>query len=304
VIVWLPFADAETHLGPLPRGVDVEEYAGGDDVPASLASVEVVVPPYLRPGRSRELLARMPRLRVVQLLTAGTEYWESHLPGGVTLCNAKGVHDASTAELAVGLAIAALRGIPDFARAQETGQWLAGRRDALADKRVLVLGAGSVGHAVARRLGPFEVDTVLVASRAREGVHGIDELASLLPSSQVVVLTVPLTDATRGLVDAAFLARLPDGALVVNVARGPVIDTDALLAEVGTGRLRAALDVTDPEPLPPEHPLWRAPGVLISPHVGGDTTAFPPRAYALLADQLRRFATGQPLRNVVPAAIP
>jgi phosphoglycerate dehydrogenase-like enzyme len=302
VIVWLPFGDVEERLGPLPGGIETVEYAGGEDVPASLDSVEVVVPHYSRPGRTFELLARMPRLRVLQLLTAGTEHAEPHLPPGVVLCNARGVHDASTAELAVGLALAVLRGIPDFVRAQDTGRWAPGRRDALADRRVLVLGAGSVGHAVGRRLKPFEVDVVLVARTARDGVRGTDELADLLPRCDVVVLTVPLTDATRGLVDADFLARLPDGALVVNVARGPVVDTAALLPELESGRLRAALDVTDPEPLPPEHPLWRAPGLLVSPHVGGDTTAFPPRAYALIADQLRRIAVGEPLRNVVVPA--
>jgi phosphoglycerate dehydrogenase-like enzyme len=185
------------------------------------------------------------------------------------------------------------------------GEWLTGTRPALADRRVLIVGAGRIASAVADRLAPFEVEVTRVGTRARDDdrghVHAGEELAELLPRHEVVVLACPLTDATRGMVDAAFLAALPDGALVVNVARGAVVVTDALLAEVSSGRLRAALDVTDPEPLPPDHPLWRAPNVLISPHVGGDTTAFPPRARALLKEQLARFAAGHPLLNVVNA---
>jgi phosphoglycerate dehydrogenase-like enzyme len=170
---------------------------------------------------------------------------------------------------------------------------------------VLVIGYGSVGRAVVQRLLPFEVEVTAVASRAREGddlvaaVHGGDELPQLLPRHDVVIVIVPLSEATRGLVDATFLAAMPDGALLVNVARGPVVDTDALLAETSSGRLLAALDVTDPEPLPPDHPLWTSPGVLVSPHVGGATSAFRPRAVRLLRGQLRAYAAGEPLRNVV-----
>ncbi len=195
--------------------------------------------------------------------------------------------------------IAALRRIPDFVRAQERGEWLAGRFEALADKRVLIVGYGSVGQAVERRFAGFEVEIIRVARHAREGVEPFERLAELLPLADVVVLVCPLTDETRGLVDAAFLARMHDGALLVNAARGPVVVTDDLLAEVRTRRLPAALDVTDPEPLPPEHELWQAPGVLISPHVGGNTTAFLPRAYRLVSAQLARWARGEPLENVM-----
>jgi phosphoglycerate dehydrogenase-like enzyme len=167
---------------------------------------------------------------------------------------------------------------------------------------VLIVGHGSVGAAVEARLAGFECDVRRVARRARDGVEPFEALPDLLPWAEVVVLTVPMTDETRGLVDAAFLARLPDGALVVNVARGPVVVTDDLLAELRTGRLLAALDVTDPEPLPPDHPPWSAPGVLVSPHVGGDTTAFLPRARRLVADQVRRHVAGEPLANVISSA--
>jgi len=245
----------------------------------------------------------MPSLKVAQTLTAGVDDVRPLVPAGVTLCNARGVHDASTAELAVALVLASLRGIPDFVR--DAGGWDGRRRDALADRTVLIVGYGSVGAAVERRLAGFECEVLRVARTAREGsddvdaVHGMDELDDLLTAADVVILTVPMTEETRGLVDAAFLSRMPDGAVLVNVSRGPVVRTDALLAEVASGRLRAALDVTDPEPLPPEHPLWSCPNVLISPHVGGNTTAFLPRAMRLVAEQVRRHVEGRPLLNVI-----
>jgi phosphoglycerate dehydrogenase-like enzyme len=219
----------------------------------------------------------------------------------VTLCNARGVHDASTAELAVALILASLRGLPEYVRQAQTGRWRSGMRPALADRQVLVVGHGSIGAALERRLEGFECDVVRVARRAREGVHDWEQLPRLLPAADVVVLLVPLNDETRHLVDTAVLARMKDGALLVNVARGPVVDTRALVAECASGRLSAALDVTDPEPLPAAHPLWRTPGVLISPHVGGATTAMQPRVIRLIREQLGRFAAGEPLLNVVRA---
>jgi phosphoglycerate dehydrogenase-like enzyme len=267
------------------------------------SSPRLVVLPYMDAGAVLHRLADVASLEVVQTLTAGYENVLPHLPDGVTLATAAGVHDSSTAELAVGLAIAGLRGLGDFARAQTRGEWVTGTRPSLADRRVLLVGAGSVGGAIVARLAPFEVSVTRVASRARDDdaghLHGADELGTLLPEHDVVILACPLTDSTRGMVDAAFLAALPDGALVVNVARGPVVVTDALVAELAAGRLLAALDVTDPEPLPEDHPLWTTPNTLISPHVGGNSTAFPSRARAMLTDQLERFAQGRPLRNIV-----
>lgn len=301
-LVWLPYADAVERLGGVPDGIEVETYDGSDP-PDSAGAVEFWVPPYMSAGPIvARLVDRLPRLKVLQTLTAGFEDVRAHLPPGVTLCNARGVHDASTAELALGLTIASQRGVADFARAQPEGRWAAEQRPALADKTVLIVGYGAVGGAVDRRLAGFEVEVRRVARTSREGpppVAGWEALPDLLPGADVVVLTVPLTEQTRGMVDKAFLARMKDGALLVNVARGPVVDTDALLAETSAGRLRAALDVTDPEPLPPDHPLWKSPGVLISPHVGGNTDVFLSRAYRLIADQLRRFAAGEPLRNVI-----
>jgi phosphoglycerate dehydrogenase-like enzyme len=297
-LVWLPFDDWAEHLRPAD-GLAVEVWRSGMPLPPTAGLVRFYVPEYMGPASTLELIASLPRLAVVQTLTAGYDDVLRHLPDGVALCNAAGVHDASTAELAVGLAIAGLRGFAGFMRAQDRGIWLHARHDALADRRVLLMGTGAVGSAIAQRMRPFEVQLDMVASRARADIHGLDELPELLPTAEVVVLAVPYGAATHHLVDAEFLAALPDGALVVNVSRGAVVDTDALLAELQSGRLRAALDVTDPEPLPPEHPLWRAPNVLITPHVGGDTSAFLPRAWRLLQEQLDRYAAGGPLRNLV-----
>lgn len=280
--------------GDLPPHVVVDVWPSAD-----LDTVEFYVPDYIFDREPFEAMAQMSQLRVVQLLTAGVDHALPYVPRGVTLCNARGVHDASTAELAVALTLAALRGLGDFARAQPVGEWRHGVRDALADKTVLILGYGSIGAAVERRLAGFEVELVRVARSRRDGIHAQDDLPQLLPEADVVIITVPLTPATRRLVGPGFLAAMKDGALLVNVARGGVVDTGALLAEVTSGRLRAALDVTDPEPLPAEHPLWRAPNVLISPHVGGNTTAFLPRATRLVRDQLLRYATAQPLANTV-----
>ncbi len=270
-----------------------------EDLGPELERVAFYVPTYMGPPSSLAVMDRMPALQVCQLLTAGFESALPYLRAGVTLCNAAGVHDTSTAELAVGLMIASLRGIDDAARDAGAGRWDHRTRPSLADQRVLVIGAGGVGQAIRRRLEPFEVDVVMVGRSARPGVLAIANVVELLPTADVVVLAVPLDASTTGLVDAAFLSRLPDGALVVNVARGPVVDTAALLAELEGGRLRAALDVTDPEPLPADHPLWRAPGVLITPHVGGDTSAFEPRARRLVDDQARRWRGGGALLNRV-----
>ena len=291
-----PFSD----LTPLPAELDVLRWdADGLPDPDVLDRVELYVMPYTFARITGDVIGRMPRLLVVQTLTAGYEHVLPYLPDGVMLCNARGVHDASTAELAVALTLASLRRIPEFVRAQQREEWAFGMYDALADKTVLIVGYGAVGAAVEHRLVPFECDVLRVARTARDGVAGFEALPSLLGRVDVVILTVPLTDQTRRLVDAEFLGAMRDGTLLVNVARGGVVDTDALLAELSTGRLRAALDVTDPEPPPPGHPLWSAPGLLMSPHVGGSTTAFEPRARRLLRAQLERFAAGEPLANVV-----
>jgi phosphoglycerate dehydrogenase-like enzyme len=244
---------------------------------------------------------RLPRLRLVQLLSAGAEKFVGRLPEGVVLCNARGAHTPATAEWAVAAMLAAQRGIPFFAREQAAGRWTATVERSLVGRSVLVVGAGDIGRAIGRMLAGFDVRLTYVARTAREGVHGIDELPRLLPEADVVVLVVPVTPETCGMVDAEFLAAMPDDALLVNAARGVVVDTEALLAQLTSGRLRAALDVTDPEPLPPGHPLWTAPNLLLTPHVAGAVPEANDRATATVVEQLRRVLAGQPLVNVVGA---
>ncbi|GAA1257058.1 2-hydroxyacid dehydrogenase [Kitasatospora nipponensis] len=307
-VVLLPYPAAE--IPDLPAQLAVHQFDGvafdgrpGPPPDELLARVELLVVPYMRTATVLPLLPRMTALRVLQTQTAGVDDVLPHVPAGVRLCNARGVHDASTAELALTLTLAALRDIPGFVRGQDAEQWRSGFYPALADRTVLIVGYGSVGAAIEDRLRPFECEVLRVARSARQSpagpVHALADLPALLPRADVVILAVPLSPATRGLVDAGFLAALRDGALLVNVARGPVVDTDALLAELTGGRLRAALDVTDPEPLPAGHPLWHAPGLLITPHVGGSSSAFLPRARRLIGAQLNRFARGEPLANVV-----
>jgi phosphoglycerate dehydrogenase-like enzyme len=209
------------------------------------------------------------------------------------------VHSSSTAEWAAAVILAATRELPRFVLAQAEGRWESGPTAELAGQRVLIVGAGSIGSALASRLEPFGVEIVRVARTARKGVHPVSVLPRLLPDADIVVLLIPLTPETSGLVDAAFLGRMKDGALLVNASRGPVVRTADLYAELTSGRLRAAVDVTDPEPLPPGHPLWSAPGLLLTPHVGGAVPGLLRRAYQLVGEQLRRYAAGQPLANVV-----
>ncbi|MFF0741857.1 2-hydroxyacid dehydrogenase [Streptomyces sp. NPDC004111] len=309
--VWLPMDPAE--IDGLPdasaAGFAYRRWDGRGDYPADPADCALYVVPYmLDPAVAKRPLARMTSLHAVQTLTAGVDSIQDGLrPGphtGVLLCNARGVHEASTAELALALTLAQLRGIPRFVEGQRNEEWHSGFYPALADRSVLIVGYGAIGAAIEDRLTPFECARVARVARhprttERGAVHAFTDLPALLPGADVVILSVPLTEDTRSLADAGFLGRMKDGALLVNVSRGPVVDTKALLAETGQGRLRAALDVTDPEPLPAGHPLWHSPGVLISPHVGGSTSAFLPRAKRLLAAQLTRYAAGEPLGNVV-----
>lgn len=289
-------ADALEALSPRVHAHRVDPADGAPTGDAALAQVWV-------PGGLTSLpegfLGGLPHLRLVQLMSAGAEKFVGRLPEGVTLCNARGAHTPSTAEWAVTAALAAQRGIPEYVREADAGRWSPGTHHSMVGARVLVLGAGDIGRTIGAMLAGFDVDLTYVARTAREGVRSTDELPGLLPDADVVFVIVPVTPETTGLVDAAFLAAMPDGALLVNAARGVVVDTDALLAELTSGRLRAALDVTEPEPLPEGHPLWQAPGLLLTPHVAGAVPQTTERATAAVRDQLDRVLAGQPLVNVV-----
>jgi phosphoglycerate dehydrogenase-like enzyme len=300
LLVTVPGETLRRAIGTPPEGVDLQLWDMESPAPAD--RIDLVVPPYMGAADRLGALAGV-STRLVQSQSIGYDDVPGALPPGHVFANAASVHETSTAELTLALLLAAQRGIPDFVRAAAEGRWAPARHESLADRRVLLLGYGGVGRAIEARLAPFEVEVVRVASRARDDsaghVHGMDELPQLLPTAEVVIVGVPLNDATTGLVDAAFLAALPDGALVVNVARGKVADTDAVLAEAASGRLRFALDVTDPEPLPQGHPLFALPNVLISPHVGGASTAMIPRMARLVREQIERMLRGDEPLNVV-----
>lgn len=239
------------------------------------------------------------RLDILQLQTLGFDGVPDVLPAGITCCNAVGVHEGSTAELAVALLLASQREIDAFAR--ERHEWNRRFTASLLDRRIVLLGYGGIGVEVEKRLTGFDAELVRVAARRREDergvVHGNDELAGLLPTVDAVIVAVPLSDATIGLVDDEFLSALPDGAIVVNVSRGKVADIGAVVRQAG--RIRYATDVTDPEPLPADHPLWDVPGVLISPHVGGMSTAMQPRIDRVVRRQIRHLLQGHGPDSVV-----
>ena len=299
MLIWVPAQPVADMLAGLD-GASVEVVTPQDaDLPASAADVEFYVPPFFPELPALAAMAAMPRLRVVQTLTAGFDKVRPHVPPGAVLCNARGAHDASTAEWVVGAAIAALRQFPYFATEQAAGRWSYRFTGTLAGTTVLIVGHGSIGQAVERRLAGFDVQVRRVARSAREGVSPISDLPALLPDADVVILLAPVTGETRGMVDAAFLARMKDGALLVNAARGTLVVTDDLVAEVSTGRLAATMDVTDPEPLPPGHPLWTLPNVFITPHVGASTPYSEREANRLVRAQAQRYLTGQPLANII-----
>lgn len=304
--VWLPYADqtqALAALGPLPDGIVADYYLPGGELPASIAEVELIVAHYMVPPLpTLERVDEMVNLRAVQLQSAGYDNYLPYLRQGAVLCNAAGVHDTATAELAIALALVNLRRLDTFARNMTTGTWQLEFAQSLADRRVLIVGYGRIGAAIERRLGGFEVASVTrVARHARTEpwVYPVTELRQRLAEADVVFVITPLTPDTEGMIGAEELAAMPEGALLVNVSRGKVVDTDALVDAVRSGHVRASLDVTDPEPLPADHPLWTLPGVFISPHGGGQADAFFPRINRLLREQLVRFAAGERLANIV-----
>jgi phosphoglycerate dehydrogenase-like enzyme len=298
--VWLP--DSLDKFSPLPPGIEADAWAGGEDLPDSADQVEyVVLPSGTKPETIRKI-ATLPSLKTVQVLSAGVDHILPRIPAHITLCNARGAHTAATAEWTAGVIIASVRSFPRFAVAQHDGRWDYALSESVGGKHVLIVGYGDIGAAVERRLAGWDVTVERVARHARDGVHAIGELPGLLPRADVVVILIPVTDETRQLVNKDFLRAMKDGALLVNAARGVIVDTDALLAELTAGRLKAALDVTDPEPLPEGHPLWSAPGLILTPHVGGGGGKPMARSLAIAKAQLARYVAGEPLQNVVGEA--
>jgi phosphoglycerate dehydrogenase-like enzyme len=287
-------------MGELPANVDIRLVPPEPEGVPDLAEVDLIVPFMRTRDPLLELLSGPPgRLRVIQTLTAGVDWLVGRVPEHVMVCNARGVYDAPLAEWVVGAILAMQRGLVQSRDAQGRREWEAMEPPELSGRRVVILGLGSIGTAIADRLRPFGVGLIGVGRTARNGVRGLADLDEVLRDAEILVDILPLTSDTNGLLDARRLSLLPNGALVVNAGRGRTIDTAALVEELQTGRIRAALDVTDPEPLPPDHPLWGLPNVLISPHMAGDSPGSTVRAFELAGDQVRRFAAGKPLINEV-----
>lgn len=297
VKLWIPDRADRHSIGELPGDVELHL------IPKEGLSEELLEAEFLVPGSDEpcviEALARMPKLRVIQTLSAGVDWLLPSVPPGVTLCDARGTRDGPVAEWVLGAILASLKRFGAARDSQRAHDWQWREPDELVGKTVLILGYGSIGRKVEGLMVACEAAVIRVARHARPGVHAVDELASLLGLADIVVVLLPLTPATEGLLDRAMLGRMREGALLVNAARGPIVDTAALLELLQSGRIRAALDVTEPEPLPADHPLWDAPGLLITPHFAGDTRGAERCAFALVGEQVRRYVSGEPLVNVV-----
>lgn len=287
----------------MPATAQVIVLADDGPLPANVDGIEFFVPMFNRP-RVRDILPRLRSLKVIQTMSAGVDWVISVVPSGVTICDARGIHDIPVSEWIVTAILSTYKQFPVFEDRQRKGVWERPRMSEpdiadLAGKKILILGYGSIGRAAEDRLTPFGVDIIRVARRPRTGVHGLEEVRDLLPLADVVILLLPLTDATRGIVDEAFLKRMKGGALLVNAARGPLVDTDALLRLLASGRIKAALDVADPEPIPDGHELWKTPNTLITPHIAGNSPEFTNRACRFIGSQVERFSAQEPLKNVV-----
>lgn len=300
VVVSLPDIPERVHMGDLPANVDVRLVSPEPEHGPDLADIDLIVPFAATRAPLYELLTGPPgRLRVIQTLSAGVDWLAGRVPDHVLVCNARGVYDAPLAEWVVGAILAMQRGLVQSRDAQARGVWDAIEPPELSGRRVVILGLGSIGTAIADRLRPFGVELIGVGRTARKDVRGLADLDEVLGGAEILVNILPLTGETEGLLDNRRLGLLPDDALLVNAGRGRTIETTALVEELRAGRIRAALDVTDPEPLPPDHPLWELPNVLITPHMAGDSPASAVRSFELAGDQVRRFAAGQPLINEV-----
>jgi phosphoglycerate dehydrogenase-like enzyme len=296
LICWVQDAPGRDAFGPPPNGWSVRDYPDDVTQAADREHVEVVIPEH--PDGLE--LEQLPALRLVQTRTAGVDWIIELIPDGVTLCDATGSRDAAMAEWVVAAILADHKRARTYVELQSAHRWE--HIDDLLDvagARVLILGYGAIGRAVEERLKPFGTSFLRVARSAREGVHPAAELPELLPAADVIVNLMPLTDQTLGMLGPELLALMHDGALFVNAGRGKTVDTDALVAELQAGRIRAVLDVVDPEPLPREHPLWTLPSAIISPHCAGDTIGAERAAWRLAGEQLHRYAAGEPLLNVV-----
>ena len=292
--VWCQWDDLTIPAGWTITNAELETKSAQD-----LSNISIYVPRYMGGVKALSYMEKMPNLQLLQLLMAGYDDAIAFMKDGQKLCNARGVHDFSTSELAISMILAHFKNHAEFAHHQTLGTWHHKTAGSLYGKRIAIVGAGSIGSKLASMLSIFETQVDLFASYAREKIKCIDDLSANAHLYDCIVLVVPLTDTTRNLIDKKILGAMKDGSLIVNVARGPVINTQDLMDELSKGRISAALDVTDPEPLPNDHPLWSMPNCQIIPHVGGDSEAFEPQARKYLEQQFAEIAQALPLRNEI-----
>ena len=291
---WTQWEDIQTPNGITalnPKNFPLEE--------SDLSQITFYVAPYMGGRKALEYTTSMPNLKILQVPNAGFDDALEFLRPGMILCNARGVHDASTAELAVALAISSRRGFYDFAVAQQAGQWKPKRYESFNDSKIGIIGAGSIARTLASYLAPYDVEISFFSRSGSDGAIKIADLDAHLPHLDILILVLPLNAESKHLINAQRLKLMKNGAVIVNVGRGPIIDTDALISELNTGRIFAGLDVTDPEPLPQGHPLWSAKNLVLSPHVGGNSTAFDSRAKKLIERQLDLISRGVEPENIV-----
>lgn len=292
--VWCQWADIAIPSGWTITNADLDAMT-----PQQLLEISIYVPRYMGGAKALTYTQKMPNLQLLQLLMAGYEDAIAFMKNGQRLCNARGVHDFSTSELAISMILAHFKNHKEFAQLQSQRSWNHKTAGSLYGKQIAVVGAGSIGSRLAAMLSKFETKVELYASYARENIKSVNTLANNAHLYDCIVLVVPLTEKTRNFVDKKILESMKSGSLIVNVSRGPVVNTSDLVAELSKGRISAALDVTDPEPLPSDHPLWSMPNCQIIPHVGGDSEAFEPQARNFLAQQFKEIAEGLPLRNEI-----
>jgi phosphoglycerate dehydrogenase-like enzyme len=292
--IWTQWSDLS-----IPPGMSHLDTDGFIPAESQLDQIEFYCPSYMGGIKTLEIIPKMKNIKTVHYSQAGYEDILKHIPEGVVLCNASGLHDVSTSELAIGLTIASRRGFAEFMDNQKKGIWHRTRKPALADSHVGIIGYGHIGKRIASLLEMFETKVTAFNKTGKDGAHKISEFDTFLPELDVIILILPLTKESQNFMSADRLKRMKNGATLINVARGAIVDTDALVAELHTGRITAGLDVTDPEPLPPGHPLWSAPNLIISPHVGGDSAAFDPRARKMVEEQLIRISENRALLNQI-----
>jgi phosphoglycerate dehydrogenase-like enzyme len=306
----------EELLAKLPREISLERIESNLE---RQIEIEFWIAPTSARG-FKQVLPHIHGLRVVQAMLAGVDWMKRLVPEGVVLCDGQGMHNIPTAEWTVTAILSSLKFFPFYRDLQHAGEWqrlteadatyrqlhrgeklttFKVLQEELYGKRVMIVGYGSIGRSIEERLLAFGAEIMRVARHPREGVESIERLPELLPHADVVVLIVPLTDETTGMIGAPELAKMKQGALLVNAARGPVVNTDALVEALQSGRIRAAIDVSDPEPLPKDHPLWSAPNLLITPHIAGSSPMSMHRAIAFAAEQVHRYLHGEPLKNIV-----